>query len=484
MSSSNQDTVVRGTVLLAFAQSLVKLIAFVAVIVLANQLDVTAFGLYNFALAFASLFVPLADLGVDTFLIRELAARPDRRTILTGTAVWMKFMTGVVTALAILAVFALSPSSEVSLELMVLAAALIVLRSWPLTISAIFRSQHLMGLDAVIQVGAKIFELVAILAAVALHTSLEGLYAFLIGGSILHMAIASWMSVRRGFLRSAAFDMPTAFELIRGGVPFAATGISVMLYFHADAVMLTYLVGESETGLYRAATNIVFAISGFSSAVVISLFPMIAQRHDEHREETVRLTSHAVTYSVLFTLPLAVGGSILAQPIVDALYRTSYGSAGPLLAVLLWWLPFSFVTNVLGHALGAIGRQSVVLRVAGINAVFNVALNLVLIPIIGALGAAITTVATELLGLAMLQVEVARRFGRVFRVGRLIRIAAASAPLALLGLLTGTVHPVWLVGAGALLYGGTSLALGAITTSDIRYLWALARGHRRPETGA
>lgn len=475
MPSHLQDTVVRNTAFLLIAQVLVKLLAFAAGVILANQLDVTAFGLFNFILAFASLFVPLVDVGIDTFLVREMAARPERHAALAGTAMRIKFASGCLTLLAIMVAYAFVPKADVPAGLLALAALFVVLRSLPLTLSSFFRARQLMGTDSFIQVGAKVFELLAIVVALLMNTSLWGLYGLLVLGSVIQLGLAGGMAYRRGFLKGAAYDAVVARQLLRGGLPFAATGISVMIYFHVDAVLLAYLVGESETGLYRAATNIMFAISGFSAAVVLALFPMIAEQHERNREETVRLAANAVTYSLMLALPIAVGGSALASPLIETLYRATYSKAGPVLAILLWWLPVSFVTNIFGYVLGAVGRQSSVFRVTIINAVFNVILNLVLIPLAGALGAAIATVATEVLGFFLLRGTVASVFGGLVRPTRIIRVALSAAPLALLAFIGTSVHISILIAAGMVIYVATAFAVKAVTLAEVRYLITLAR---------
>jgi O-antigen/teichoic acid export membrane protein len=483
MPSRPQDTVARNTALLLVAQVLVKVLAFAALVVLANRLDVETFGLFNFALAFASLFVPLADLGIDTFLVRELAADPERHAALTGTALRLKLATAAATLMIIIVAYAIAPKAEVSLGLMALAALLIVIRSLPATISALFRARQLMASDSLIQVVAKVAELLAIAAALLFSAPLWGLYGFLIVGAIVHLATVLCMARQRGLLTDLRYDHEAVRRLVIGGLPFAATGVSVMIYFHIDAVLLAYLVGEAETGLYRAATNVMFAASGFSAAIVLALFPMVAERHERNREETVHLARNAVSYSMVLALPMAFGGAALAAPLIESFYRTSYAGAEPVLTMLVWWLPLSFVTNVFGYVLGAIGRQSAVLRVTIINAVFNVLLNLLLIPEFGAFGAAIATVATEALGWLLLRGIVHREFGAMIDVSRLLRIALASAPLLLLAFFGSMFSVFVLLAGGIVLFALCAFAVRAITIDEVRYLASLAR-RRRPDAAS
>ena len=118
-------------------------------------------------------------------------------------------------------------------------------------------------------------------------------------------------------------------------MPFALTGLSVMIYFHIDTVMLSMLVNEKAVGIYRAAYNIVLAATTFSSAFVIALFPMIARLYETERENAVKLSSDVIFYALIFSLPIAFGGTLIASQFIGQLYLPSFGEAAFILQILL-----------------------------------------------------------------------------------------------------------------------------------------------------
>jgi O-antigen/teichoic acid export membrane protein len=106
--------------------------------------------------------------------------------------------------------------------------------------------------------------------------------------------------------------------------------------------------------------------------------------------------------------PMAMGIAVLSGELVQFFTQENFGSYGPavtVLAILAWFLPFSFANGLLQYALIAVNRQAAITRAFLIGALFNLATNLVAIPVAAvALGrpdwalyaAAVITVLSEL----------------------------------------------------------------------------------------
>ncbi|MBI3766309.1 MAG: polysaccharide biosynthesis C-terminal domain-containing protein, partial [Ignavibacteriales bacterium] len=169
-------------------------------------------------------------------------------------------------------------------------------------------------------------------------------------------------------------------------------------------------------------------------------------------------------------LPIAFGATVMAQPLISVLYKESFASAVLTLQILVWWLPIMYVTNVLGHILGAIKLQKLVLAVSSINALVNIGMNLILIPLYTDRGAAVTTVLTELLGLCVLSYIVVRRFGSVFDIKRITRLAIANLIILPIVFFNTALNVGILILIGAVLYTGALFGLRAISMQDITEL--------------
>ena len=478
MPQTTQQTVARNTIVLLAAQVVTRLGGFITAVLLTNYLDVDRFGQYNFLLAFATLFTPLSDLGIDVFIVRELSIDPDRRGIVAGTALSIKSGLTIASIVLISGSFYIIYGSSSLIPLIVAAAAVVSVRNATGTFSGLFRANQQLTLDSVIQISAKLFDLAAVLIALSLNADVFALFQILLGSAVVQLGYTFHLAHRHSYLASLSISYRYMISLLKGGLPFVLTSISVMIYFHIDAVMLSTLVGEHETGIYRSATNIVFSLNAFSAAVVIALFPMIAKIFSKNRPEAVFLASNAMFYSLLLAFPIAVGTTVLADPLIHFLYKDSFAAASSSLRILIWWIPVSFATNIYGHILGAIGLQRKVLLITVLNALFNVAANLYFIPKLGAVGASITTVATEVFGLFFLTIIVTRHFGFVYQIVRLLKVICASLILIPLMALPQSVHIGISAGLGTALYLTALFFLRAIGKEDLEQLRTILFSHR------
>jgi len=441
----------RNTAWLFAAQIVLKLLAFYSTIVVANHLDVVNFGLFNFAISFTTLFIPIFDFGMDAYLVREIAVGADDSQVLLGSAVISKLVLSVFGFAAILLVSFFVGAAHNNERIIFLAAIALFLKNLSTSFVSLLRGNHRMDLDARISIVAKVAEVGLTLLAVWLYSDLEKILWFLIVAAVFQLAYSIVVAYRHTHV-SVVFSMRLARKLMRGGMPFALTGLSVMIYFHIDTVMLSTLVDEKAVGIYRAAYNIVLAATTFSSAFVVALFPMIAKLYETERENAVRLSAQVIFYALIFSLPIALGGTLIASQFIGRLYLPSFGEAAFILQILLWWVPISAVTSILGHILGGMNLQRYVLGVSSINAVFNVVANLILIPIISYVGASIVTVLTELLGLFLLSIIIRKQFGNVFKSLPVLRLMIANAFLLPVLMFANVLNLIWLLALGAALY--------------------------------
>ena len=467
MQNNIQKIVARNIAFLVGAQAITKGGIVIAILLLTNYLGVNDFGRYNFLLAYAALFTPLCDLGIDVFIVRHLALHPEERGRVAGTALGMKLGL-VILSISVISISFYFVSGVPSLLFpIVIAAAVVTVRTITGTFSGLFRANQHLSLDSISQISAKLFDIIAVLVALFLKADLILLLKVLLSSAILQSGYSFYLAYRNSYMKSISFDFRILGQLLKGAFPFALTSISVMIYFQIDAVMLSMLVSEHETGIYRSATNIVFGITAFSAAIVIALFPMIAKEYESDRQTAVRATSNALFYSLLFVMPIVVFTTGLAGPVIHLLYLDSFAEASSSLRILVWWLPVASITNILGHILGAIGLQRKVLLISSINAVFNVIVNFYFIPHFGPVGASITTVATELLGLISLSMIVREHFGNIYQTERLLRVMYASLFLLPLVFLGSVIHIVALALVGISIYFAALLLLGAIKSQDI-----------------
>jgi O-antigen/teichoic acid export membrane protein len=185
-------------------------------------------------------------------------------------------------------------------------------------------------------------------------------------------------------------------KVMSGAWPFGLAGIFYLIYFQSDIILVKYIVGEAAAGLYNVAF-IVMAAVYLIPGVLYQQF-LLPKLHRWAHHDTAKLTQ---VYRVGNLAMLALGVVamlllwLLAPPLVPWLFGGDYRDAVVLVMILAVAAPFRFLASSAGAMLVTRDYMRVKVKLMGVTAMINIALNLLLIPRHGASGAAVATVATE-----------------------------------------------------------------------------------------
>jgi O-antigen/teichoic acid export membrane protein len=265
------------------------------------------------------------------------------------------------------------------------------------------------------------------------------------------------------------------------GLPFALTFVLTILYFKVDQPILYALKPHVEAGWYAAAYKPFEALLFIPMTLLSVVFPVLSVYFRERPQELADAVSRFFKALLVVGWPIAVGLFMLAHPLTTMFLGSDYANSEPAIRILSLALVLGFVNNAFIGALSASDHQLSFTWAAGWSLVANVALNLVLIPFYGYIGASWATVLTELvLGVAG-RILTARHIGRipVLRLSwrPLLAGAVMGAVLFPLRNLDGVQIVIPIV-VGAAVYAGAALLLRAVTADEIafaRRALALAR---------
>jgi O-antigen/teichoic acid export membrane protein len=253
-------------------------------------------------------------------------------------------------------------------------------------------------------------------------------------------------------------------ELLRVAYPFLFITIFQIIYFRIDSVMLKYMEGYQVVGWYNAAYNIVNALNFVPYLFIIALFPSFAKLSvKDAGKRLTPLFNKAFQYLAMLAVPAAAGIITLSAKVIGTFYTPEFSPAILALRILIVAEAFVFVNYLFGYLLNASGRERLFVKITGGLALFNIGLNFILIPHMSFAGAALATVATELLHFIILYkvTGVPVRFGFLWKV-----LASAAAMVGVL-LLLPAMHLAILILAGMATYGLAMLALRGITMADL-----------------
>jgi O-antigen/teichoic acid export membrane protein len=361
---------------------------------LARSLGPDSFGVYSYFLAFASLIGAVQDGGFRALLVREKTAVSHtlklRAAHLTGYALGNNIL---VTVLAALTIWLLPVPDKQVLLAAVFCLSLVVLGQ---TVSAIFRGEGRFGRDAGWQISFRSVTAIAIVLAAVIYP-LSPLTIFLswAAGAALVLAVGS--------SRVLVFPkIPDYRAMYREILPLAVIGFATTIYFKIDIVMLSSLLdGASQVGYYSAAYKFLEGIILLLAPVSYICFRMLRQNW----QDKVRFAA-LLKWMMGLMLVGALAAILLLGWVGPWVVELSYGKAYGASAELLFWLSLSlfFVmpNYILTQAAIADNKGASYAWITVVASIGNVSMNLYLIPLYGAVGAAWATIASEALMFGLL----------------------------------------------------------------------------------
>jgi O-antigen/teichoic acid export membrane protein len=186
----------------------------------------------------------------------------------------------------------------------------------------------------------------------------------------------------------------------------------VLLLGQTDTLMLGAMRGTREAGIYAVASRLAVFTSFMLGAVNAIIAPQIAELHATgRRRELQRVLTLGARVSFGFALPVALVLWIAGVHVLGV-FGSSFREGVPALVVLVAAQVVNCGAGAVGSLMTMTGLQLRAAWVFGASALFNIALNGLLIPQLGLMGAALAT-ATTMVGWNVLLVVVAYRHRRL-----------------------------------------------------------------------
>jgi len=428
-----RNSILKNSLFLGTAQAAEGILAFALVVILARYLGKVNYGRYAFAFAFASLFSFLTDFGLSQILIREIAKDRSHLRDYFPSSLILQIILSLVGFFFISLGINIMGYPPTTVKVVYIAGLFIVFNGMTNCWRALFIAYEKMEYEALLAVIGKVVPLLGALIFIYFDRGLLTLASVPLWGAIAGLFLSTHLVFKKFIPVKLNWKINYSLlrKLLAMAFPFALLTIFVMIYFQIDSVMLSIFKGDAAVGVYNVAYKLVFALMFVSTGISAAIFPVISRIYVNQRKAALKVYGSSFKNLLALGLPLALGGAIFAPRIISLLYGSAYQESVLILQVIIWVLPFMFLTNLMGRVLGAINQQSLVAWIAGIGAVINVTLNLILIPTYSFVGAAIATIITEAVILVFQYHFIGKYLGRVPLFSSLAKIIPANLFLAI-----------------------------------------------------
>lgn len=359
---------------------------------IARYLGPERFGLLSYAGAFVAIFSAIANLGLDGIVVRDIVREPERKNEILGTVFFLKLLGGLFAfTMTMTTILLLRLDDSLTCWLVGIIALGTFFQSFD-TIDFWFQSQLQSRYSVYAKNSAFIFLTVVKVVLVLLEAPLvafawAGTAEIVVGSG--GFVLAYWVSGEK--ISSWKRSLKLGQRLLHDSWALIFSSIIIVIYMRIDQVMLGEMIGGSEVGVYSAAVSLAEVWYFVPMAVVSSTFPSIVKARQESDELFYCRLQKLYNLMALMAYVVAVPITFLAGPIVKLLFGAAYSKAGPMLALLIWAGMFTNLGVARSSFLTTMNWTKIHFLTVFLGCVINVALNIILIPRYGGMGAVIAS---------------------------------------------------------------------------------------------
>lgn len=372
-------------------QSLINL---VIGLITARYLGPSNYGVISYAASVVAFALPIMQLGLKQTLVKELIRSPEEEGKILGTALVINIISSFVCVIGSISFVAIANAGE---KETILVCALY-------SISLVFQATEMTQYWFQAKLLSKYPSIATLCAYIVV--ALYKVYLLITGKSVVWFAISNVLDYflisiilmiiyKKIGKQRLSLNWRIGREMLSRSKYYIIPSLMVIIFQHTDRIMIKLMIGETETGFYSAAITCIGITAFVFSAVIDSARPIILEEKDKNSASYEKRVIQLYSIVTWMSLAQCIGMTVLAKPIVFVLYGAEYAKTASILAVAVWYSTFGHYGSVRNIWILAEGKQKHLLSINVTGALANVLLNLCLIPLWGAIGAAVASLVTQ-----------------------------------------------------------------------------------------
>ncbi|MCV9388486.1 flippase [Reichenbachiella ulvae] len=368
-------------------------VSFITSVYVIRYLGPEEFGLLEYANSIVAILLPLSRLGLMDIVVKELVSKGSPQiSNVVSTSFTTIFISGCVFfALTCLNFYFLG--SEKTLKwLVILTSVRLLFQSFEV-FDCYFKSKVAAGYSVLarvtFQVSVSALKLVGVILKMGLfYFALTTIIGLLLQAIVLITSYLVLYDKPKIYLK---INLHYAKSLVLDSWPLLISGLSTIIYMKIDQIMLKYFVSQSDLGNYAVAARLSELWYFIPMAIISSVYPSIIKSRSNVKLFQTRfqqLFDVILAISLCLALPITFFG----EEVVLFLYGFEYQKSGSVLILHIWACLFGFMGLVQTKWMILKGQQRIKMTFNLAGAVLNILLNLYMIPWLGVIGAAWSTI--------------------------------------------------------------------------------------------
>ncbi|MFS1899397.1 flippase [Vibrio cyclitrophicus] len=384
-----------------FSEKIISLaITFILNIFLARHLTPEGYGEYNFLVAFVGLLFPFTSVGLNAIVTREIVKGVNHYKVL-GTSLTIRFIGSCIAVLlsciAVFLIYIFGTGLIIEIKWLIYASLANIFTTL-YVIEYYFNSEVESKYCAFVRTITLIISSFAKIIGVYFSCSIEYflivmLLDLLIKGLLFVLTFFFYTNKYKDTteIGKFCFDSSYGMTLLNQSKWLILSGFMSVIYLKIDQIMLGMMSGSEVLGVYSVAAKLSEVWYFFPIAITTSFFPKLIKSKVNEAEYQSNL-NNLCGLLLWMAIILAVITTFISYDIIIFAFGVEYKDSSYILNVHIWAGLFIFMRALFSKWLIAENLQKYSLITHGIAAIVNLSLNFILIPIYGAMGAAVATI--------------------------------------------------------------------------------------------
>ena len=387
--------IAKNIFVLSSSEITVKVLQVFLLIFIARILREVEFGKYTFTIAFSTIAIIFADIGMQTLLIREMSRnRKIVNKYIVNASILKLFLSIIAFCIVVVSLNILNYSVGIRLIVYIFYLSFI-LKSFIELFSSVFLASEKMEWAAFIKISRAFILTSLVVLALLKGMDLIAVASIYLMTEVILLILALVILFKKFIRLKFEFDFSFIKKLLKQSIPFALTAVFYNIYYYIDSVMLSKIKGNYEVGIYGAAYSIPVALILIPAIYTSAIFPVISRFYITSKESLIYAYERSLKYIATIAFPVSMILFLSSYNIMHFLYGPGYHVSGFILKILAIVIVFRFISYLNGVVLASVNRQKERVIFQGITACINIILNLILIPSFSFVGAAIATIISE-----------------------------------------------------------------------------------------
>lgn len=463
--------ILKSGIKIFIADTLDKILGFVAIIYFAQVLGPTKLGIFFLFQTLVGILSIFADLGIDDAVEKRLSEGNEKAKHL-GAGILLKIATTTTICVGIL-IFKQKINEYLSLPLAFLLVIAIVVRQGNSTVTKILNGEERVGETAILKATYK-----------TIWFGLGGLLllnGFGVKGLVYSLLIGYSASFIFGLYKISTDMEYPSFEQIVSITRYSkyqfVSRAGGEVFNWMDLFLIGIFLTQTAVGQYEIAWRVTIIVILLSNSISTALFPKVSKWFEQGDIEKIEdKLPKLATISVVLVIPAFFGTVLYSKEILLYIFGQEYASAWVVLIILMVYKPFQAIQAIFGRSLLAIDKPGLAARATIVSVLLNIILNIFLIISFGLIGAALATVVSSLVSDSLHYRYLSRYINITIEIYKILWILVASIVMSifLIGVnnnlvIDDAITLSLAVATGVLLYFGILILYGPIRKDLYNY---------------